>query len=103
MSDVSSTATPEREPNRASSGAASSGKGRSNRGTGNDGERRGFASRIGLFYRQVIAELRKVIWPTRKELITYTYVVVTFVVIIASIVALLDFAFAKGVLKVFGS
>ena len=32
-------------------------------------------ARISLFYRQVIAELRKVIWPTRKELVTYTTVV----------------------------
>lgn len=103
MSDVSSTATPEREPNRATSGAASSGRGMSDRGSGKKTERRGLFSRIGLFYRQVIAELRKVIWPTRKELITYTYVVVTFVVIIASIVAVLDLVFAKLVLKVFGS
>jgi preprotein translocase subunit SecE len=28
--------------------------------------------RIGDFVREVIAELRKVIWPTRKELLTYT-------------------------------
>ena len=27
-------------------------------------------ARISLFYRQIIAELRKVIWPTRKELVT---------------------------------
>ena len=36
-------------------------------------------ARISLFYRQVLAELRKVIWPTRKELITYTTVVIFFV------------------------
>ena len=34
-----------------------------------------FPARVSLFYRQVLAELRKVIWPTRKELITYTTVV----------------------------
>lgn len=66
-------------------------------------ERPGLFARMGLFYRQVIAELRKVIWPTRKELLTYTTVVITFVAVIAAIVALLDFIFAKGVLWVFGS
>jgi preprotein translocase subunit SecE len=59
-------------------------------------------ARISLFYRQVIAELRKVIWPTRKELITYTTVVVVFVSVMTTIVSLLDIGFAKVVLKVFG-
>ena len=35
-----------------------------------------------LFYRQVVAELRKVIWPTRHELVTYTTVSLIFVVIV---------------------
>jgi preprotein translocase subunit SecE len=60
-------------------------------------------SRISLFIREVIAELRKVIWPTRKELITYTWVVIVFVLIMAGIVALYDFLFTQGVLAVFGS
>ena len=57
---------------------------------------------IGVFVKQVLAELRKVIWPTRKELVTYTTVVVAFVVVMVSIVALFDFVFTKGVLAVFG-
>ena len=35
---------------------------------GSAGSERGLFSRLALFIRQVIAELRKVIWPTRKEL-----------------------------------
>jgi len=50
----------------------------------------------------VVAELRKVIWPTRKELLTYATVVVIFVACIVTIVALLDTAFAWAVLRVFG-
>ncbi len=50
-----------------------------------------------------MAELRKVIWPTRKELLTYTAVVVTFVAVMLTIVAGLDYAFAKGVLWVSGT
>jgi preprotein translocase subunit SecE len=57
---------------------------------------------IGTFYKQVVAELRKVIWPTRKELVTYTTVVVVFVLIITAIVAVFDLAFGKGVLAIFG-
>ena len=34
---------------------------------------------IGRFIREVVAELRKVIWPTRKELVTYAAVVVVFI------------------------
>jgi preprotein translocase subunit SecE len=55
-----------------------------------------------LFVRQVIAELRKVIWPTRHELITYTTVALTFVVIMAVIVSLLDLGFYHLVTAVLG-
>ncbi|MEZ5117361.1 MAG: preprotein translocase subunit SecE [Candidatus Nanopelagicales bacterium] len=61
-----------------------------------------FFQRIALFLRQVVAELRKVIWPTRKELITYTWVVIVFVLAMAGIVALLDYGFTRGVLAIFG-
>jgi preprotein translocase subunit SecE len=64
--------------------------------------RRGPVSRIGRFLREVIAELGKVIWPTRKELVTYTIVVIVFVSIMVALVAGLDIAFAKVVLWVFG-
>ncbi|PZM96553.1 MAG: preprotein translocase subunit SecE [Actinobacteria bacterium] len=67
-----------------------------------DTERVGFFGRIARFVREVVAELRKVIWPTRKELLTYTAVVIAFVATVLTIVALLDYGFAKGVLLVFG-
>ena len=46
--------------------------------------------------------LRKVLWPSRHELVTYSIVVIVFVVIMVSIVAGLDIGFAKLVLEVFG-
>jgi preprotein translocase subunit SecE len=58
---------------------------------------------IGVFYKQVVAELRKVIWPTRQELITYTSVVLVFVVFMVLLVSVFDFAFSQAVLKVFGN
>jgi preprotein translocase subunit SecE len=70
---------------------------------GSTGEKQGLGARLALFYRQVVAELRKVIWPTRRELITYTTVVITFVTVVAIIVAGFDLIFAKGVLAVFGN
>jgi len=55
-----------------------------------------------LFVRQVIAELRKVIWPTRRELITYTTVSLVFVLIMVAIVAGLDWVLQRGVFWAFG-
>ena len=60
-------------------------------------------ARIATFYRQVVAELRKVIWPTRKELITYTSVVLVFVFVMVTIVGVFDFAFGQAVINVFGA
>jgi len=46
--------------------------------------------------------MRKVLWPSRNELVTYALVVIVFVVIMVSIVAGLDFGFAKAILELFG-
>ncbi len=63
---------------------------------------RSFFGRLALFLRQIVAELRKVIWPTRKELVSYTIVVIVFLLVMAGIIALFDFAFTRGVLAIFG-
>ncbi len=55
-----------------------------------------------LFFRQVAGELRKVIWPTRNELITYTVVCVAFVTFMMVLVTTLDYGFTKLVFWVFG-
>ena len=65
--------------------------------------RAGFFGRIGGFVREVAGELRKVIWPTRRELLTYTGVVIVFVTIITALVAVLDYGFAKGLFALFGN
>ncbi len=59
-------------------------------------------ARLLRFLREVVAELRKVIWPARNQMITYTIVVIVFVVFMVALVAGLDVLFAKGVLSVFG-
>jgi preprotein translocase subunit SecE len=60
-------------------------------------------ARVIRYLREVVAELRKVIWPTRKDMVTYTLVVLVFVSFMVALVALLDYAFAKGVFAVFGN
>ncbi|MGY2128715.1 preprotein translocase subunit SecE [Blastococcus sp. SYSU DS0617] len=57
---------------------------------------------IGRFLREVVAELRKVIWPGRRELITYTTVVIVFVAFMVALVAGMDLLFSRGVIAVFG-
>ncbi|TYB48652.1 preprotein translocase subunit SecE [Actinomadura chibensis] len=55
-----------------------------------------------LFVRQVLAELRKVIWPTRRELVTYTTVSLVFVLIMVAIVSGVDYGLQQGVYAIFG-
>ena len=55
-----------------------------------------------LFFRQITAELRKVIWPTRRELRTYTIVALVFICVMVVIVTSLDYAFTKLVFWAFG-
>jgi preprotein translocase subunit SecE len=50
----------------------------------------------------VVAELRKVIWPTRHELVTYTTVSLVFVLLVVALVFGLDNLFSVVVLKMFG-
>lgn len=57
---------------------------------------------LALFIRQVLAELRKVVWPTRNELVTYTTVVMVFVVVVMAFVSALDVGLGKIILLVFG-
>ena len=65
--------------------------------------KRGPFARLTLFIKQVLAELRKVVTPTRQELLRYTGVVLVFVVIMMALVSGLDWVFALVVTYVFGT
>jgi len=54
------------------------------------------------YLKQVVAELRKVIWPNRKQMGTYTSVVLAFLVFMVTLIGLVDLGLAKLVLLVFG-
>jgi preprotein translocase subunit SecE len=62
----------------------------------------GFFGWLAKRAREIVAELQKVIWPTRKELLTYTTVVVVFVALVMSYVAGLDVGFARLMFLIFG-
>ncbi|SPT52975.1 Preprotein translocase subunit secE [Actinomyces bovis] len=64
-------------------------------------KKRGLFARIALFLRQVVDELKKVVWPTRNELSTYFIVVVVFILAIMAFTGALDFVFNQIVNWVF--
>lgn len=61
-----------------------------------------FFARIAIFVRQVFAELRKVVTPTRQELLKFTAVVLGFVVVMMALVYGLDVLFVWITTAVFG-
>jgi len=92
-------------PDRSGADSKGGSRGSDNKGKTLSGRREEQASpiaRLVRFIREVVAELRKVIWPTRKEQVTYTIVVLVFVSFMVALVASLDIVFAKGVFWLFG-
>jgi preprotein translocase subunit SecE len=65
-------------------------------------KRLGFFGRILQFFREVVAELKKVVTPTRKQLVNYTLVVLGFILFMMLLVTVLDLVFGKLVGFVFG-
>ncbi len=57
---------------------------------------------VWTYLGQVVAELRKVIWPNRKQMVSYTTVVLAFLVFMVTLIGLTDLGWAKLVLLVFG-
>jgi preprotein translocase subunit SecE len=55
---------------------------------------------IRVFLKEVRAELRKVNWPTREELVGYTIVVLVAVVVLTSFVFGLDIGFSRSILHI---
>ncbi|NLU42442.1 MAG: preprotein translocase subunit SecE [Firmicutes bacterium] len=51
----------------------------------------GFVSRISRFFKEVRSELRKVAWPNRKELTSYTILVLVTVAVVAVYIGVIDF------------
>jgi preprotein translocase subunit SecE len=54
------------------------------------------------YLKQVVAELRKVIWPNRKQMVTYTTVVLVFLAFMVALISGVDLGLAKLISLVFG-
>lgn len=52
-------------------------------------------NKINNFVKEAIAELKKVIWPTQKELKNSTIVVITTIIIASIFIGLVDIFFTK--------
>ena len=61
-------------------------------------------TRVGIrqFLKEVRAELKKVAWPSRQEVIAYAVVVLVTVTVLTAIVFGMDFVVTKGILHVLG-
>jgi preprotein translocase subunit SecE len=59
--------------------------------------------RIGAteYFRQVRAELRKVAWPTRAEVIHYSTIVLIALLVLTALIFFLDYVFGKAVIFLF--
>ena len=57
---------------------------------------------VYTYLKQVVSEMRKVIWPNRKQMLTYTSVVLAFLAFMVALVGLADLGLTKLVMLVFG-
>ena len=48
------------------------------------------------FFKEVSGEVKKLSWPTKKELVSYTLTVLGFIILMAIIVYALDLVFGEG-------
>jgi preprotein translocase subunit SecE len=62
-----------------------------------------FFGRIGKFFKDIVAELKKVVWPTRKQLINNTAVVIMCILIVGVVIWVLDFLFSSGAVMILPS
>ena len=100
---LGSTATPESgRPESEAAGTDETLESQARRKRGGKRAKKGPLARLALFYRQIVAELRKVVWPNRNDLMSYTTVVIFFVVVMIGIVTVVDWGFTELVKYVFG-
>ena len=71
------------------------------RGARSDDRAPGRVARVGTYYREIVAELRKVNYPSRTMLGTYTIVVLVFVAFMTALVAGLDYGLSKAIVALF--
>ncbi len=55
-----------------------------------------FGARIGKFFREYKAEMKKVTWPSKEDTLKNTVVVAVTVIIVGAVIGVLDVAFSEG-------
>ncbi len=54
------------------------------------------------FFREMVAELRKVAWPSRQEVVNYSVITLVFLVFVTALVGVVDWGFARAIFWLFG-
>lgn len=91
-----------RSDNPEAAGSPKGSKGKSDKKGRSSDRPAGPIGKIILFFREVIEQLRKVVYPTKKQLITYSIVVLIFVLIIMAYIGVLDVIFVDLMQRAFG-
>ncbi len=56
-------------------------------------------NKIVKFFKEVKSEMKKVVWPSRKQLVNNTLIVIAVVVLIGIVIAIFDTIFQFGFFK----
>ena len=59
-------------------------------------EKPGFFARIKNYFRSVKSEMKRVVWPSKKELINYSVTVCVSLIVVGVVIALLDMLIGEG-------
>ncbi len=65
-----------------------------------DKEKVGFFKKIAKFFRDYKSEFKKLVWPTRQQLLKNCAVVFSSIIVCGCALALLDFGLSKGILAI---
>ncbi len=71
--------------------------------TENTGKRPGLFARLGRFFSDVKGELKKVVWPSKKQVVNNTFIVMVVVAIAAVAIGGVDFLLSTAVNLLFGA
>ena len=53
--------------------------------------------RVKQFFKEVLGELKKLSWPSKMDLVSYTLAVIGFIAVLAVVIYVLDLAFSEGI------
>ena len=63
----------------------------------------GFFARVGKWFRDMKSELKKVQWPTRKQTINNTLIVIACVIVVGICIALFDYVAGEAIKLLIGA